>query len=209
MRYTPAIVCFLLFLLLAAAMAAGATAGFDAAVRSAIHQFASPPLTTLAQSFSLTGSNEYWVAIAATAIIGFWAAGWRKQALAFAGTMAGAALLENGLKFAFHRARPEVFFGLAPATYSFPSGHALFAACLYGSLALIISAVARRRMVRLAMWPTAVLLILCIGWSRVYLGVHYPSDVLASYLAGGAWLWALHASGAFLPLHETNPRAGR
>jgi undecaprenyl-diphosphatase len=209
MRYTPAIVCFLLFLLLAAAMAAGATAGFDAAFRSAIHQFASPPLTTLAQSFSLIGSNEYWVAIAATAIIGFWAAGWRKQAVTLATTMVGAALLENGLKFAFHRARPEVFFGLAPATYSFPSGHALFAACLYGSLALIISAVARHRMVRLVAPTATLLLILCIGWSRVYLGVHYPSDVLASYLVGGAWVWALHASGAFVPLHETNCRTRR
>jgi|KBSMisStandDraft_5_1062788.scaffolds.fasta_scaffold277502_2 undecaprenyl-diphosphatase len=209
MRYAPAITCLLLFLLVAAAMAAGTTAGFDAAVRFAIHQFASPALTTLAQFFSLIGSNEYWVPIAATAIIGFWAAGWRKQALAFAGTMAGAALLENGLKFAFHRARPEVFFGVAPATYSFPSGHALFAACLYGALAIIISAVARHRMVRLVAWTAALLLMLCIGWSRIYLGVHYPSDVLASYLAGGAWVWALHASGAFVPLHETNSRTRR
>ncbi|MFL5240162.1 MAG: phosphatase PAP2 family protein [Rhizomicrobium sp.] len=209
MRYAPAIVCFLLFLLLAAAMAAGATAGFDAAVRWAIHQFASPALTTLAQSFSLIGSNEYWVAIAATAIIAFWAAGWRKQALVLAGTMAGAALLENGLKFAFHRARPEVFFGVAPETYSFPSGHALFAACLYGALALIISKIVKGRIVCLLAWAAALLFMVCIGWSRIYLGVHYPTDVLASYLAGGAWLLALKASGAFLPLHETNSPSRR
>jgi len=96
--------------------------------------------------------------------------------------MAGALVLEIWLKLAFHRARPAAFLGLAsPDSYSFPSGHALYAMCLYSALASIT---AGRRMLA---WTAAGLMIALIGFSRIYLGVHYPSDVLAGWSIG--WFW--------------------
>ena len=102
-------------------------------------------------------------------------------------------MIEAVLKAHFHRQRPAAFFDVAsPESFSFPSGHALLSVCLYSLLATLISSRLSGRarwMVRLG----TALLILTIGASRVYLGVHYPSDVIGGYLAGAAWISALVA----------------
>jgi undecaprenyl-diphosphatase len=104
--------------------------------------------------------------------------------------------LENALKFAFQRARPEPFFGTAPETYSFPSGHALFSACFYGVFAWLLGTAFRNRGVRAAIWTISLALIAAIGLSRLYLGFHYPTDVIAGYLVAAFWTTALLASRA-------------
>jgi undecaprenyl-diphosphatase len=105
----------------------------------------------------------------------------------------GAEVIEAALKAHFHRQRPEAFFGApSPESYSFPSGHALLSVCLYSLLATMISA----RLEGRARWLVrcgAAALIVAIGLSRVYLGVHYPSDVIGGYLAGVAWIATLLA----------------
>jgi len=148
-----------------------------------------------------------WVAAAAIASMLLWFAARRSQAFALVLTMAGAIAWENGLKLIFHRLRPESFFGLSPPTYSFPSGHSLFAACLYGALAAIAARHVSSAALRTCIWAAALLMALGIGLSRVYLGLHYPSDVLGGYLAGGAWLAFLGASGAFW--FPRKPKKGR
>jgi undecaprenyl-diphosphatase len=107
-------------------------------------------------------------------------------------TMVGAIILENALKFAFHRHRPEPFFDVGPETYSFPSGHALFSLCFYYTLADLLSERSRGRFGRAALWTGTAVLIAAIGLSRVYLGLHYPSDIAGGYLAG-AFLLAVIA----------------
>jgi len=107
--------------------------------------------------------------------------------------MAGAVVLENALKFAFQRARPEPFFGTAPETYSFPSGHALFSACFYGAFAWLLGAAFRNPGVRAAIWTISLALIAAIGLSRLYLGFHYPTDVIAGYLVAEFWITGLLA----------------
>ncbi|HEX3652891.1 MAG TPA: phosphatase PAP2 family protein [Rhizomicrobium sp.] len=154
-------------------------------------------LTTLARIFSFVGSAFVWLPAALMATGSLWLLQRRKPALAMVATMLGAILLDNGLKFLFHRARPEVFFGVSPDTYSFPSGHALFATCFYGAFAALLAPQLENWLPRIALWITAVLMMLGIGWSRIYLGVHFPSDVLAGYLVGATWLVALTESGAF------------
>jgi len=95
-----------------------------------------------------------------------------------------AELLLQILQFAFHRARPEPFFGLAkPNSYSFPSGHAMLSTVFYLSLAILMT---RNPAVR----ASAALPAFFIGLSRVYLGVHYPTDVLAGFAGGAFWLSA-------------------
>jgi membrane-associated phospholipid phosphatase len=96
------------------------------------------------------------------------------------------------LKLLLPRARPMPFFGIAPsALSSFPSGHALFAVSLYGTLAWQIASRLTGACRRAGVWVGASVLILAIGSSRVYLGVHYLSDVLAGYAAGIAWASAV------------------
>jgi membrane-associated phospholipid phosphatase len=106
-------------------------------------------------------------------------------------TMLGAAVLDLALKPAFHRSRPVTFFGPRPSSYSFPSGHALASVCLYGALAAILSVRARGWFVQFCIWGAALFMAGMIGLSRIYLGVHYPSDVIAGYLAGAVWVCAV------------------
>jgi undecaprenyl-diphosphatase len=80
------------------------------------------------------------------------------------------------------------FFGAVPQTYSFPSGHSLFSFCFYGVLAGLITARIESRPLRILIWILAATLVFSIGLSRIYLGVHYPSDVLGGYLAGTIWV---------------------
>lgn len=103
-------------------------------------------------------------------------------------TMAGAMVIENGLKWAVHRARPlELFPDTLPESYSFPSGHALFAMSFYISMVLMFGPRIHRT-ARMTLWVVAVLLVILIGASRIFIGVHYPSDVIGGYLAAGIWL---------------------
>ncbi len=102
--------------------------------------------------------------------------------------------MELTLKYAYHRARPVPFFGGVPHTYSFPSGHSLVSFCVYGVLAGLLSHRVRSTTHRLLVWLVAAVLVLAIGLSRIYLGVHYPSDVLAGYLAAAVWVSSLVAA---------------
>jgi undecaprenyl-diphosphatase len=97
-------------------------------------------------------------------------------------------VLDLALKHTFHRARPIGFFGISPSSYSFPSGHALGSLCFYGVLAAILSARVRGRAARFCIWIAASILVTLIGFSRIYLGVHYPSDVIAGYCAAAVWV---------------------
>jgi undecaprenyl-diphosphatase len=106
-------------------------------------------------------------------------------------TMLGVAVLDLALKHAFHRPRPVAFFGATPNSYSFPSGHALGSLCFYGILAVILAPLARGRGAKFCVWIAAVLLVGMIGLSRIYLGVHYPSDVIAGYCAAIVWIGAV------------------
>jgi len=113
---------------------------------------------------------------------------WRRAALWLVISILGALVLDLSLKYAFHRARPTPFFGPLPHTYSFPSGHALFSFCFYGVLAGLLADRVRSFKLRILVWTLAALLVAAIGVSRIYLGVHYPSDVIAGYLAATLWV---------------------
>ena len=100
------------------------------------------------------------------------------------------------MKLGFHRARPAPFFGIpAPNSYSYPSGHALFAVCFFGTLAWILAARRASRLARGALWGGAIVIAWLIGYSRIYLGVHYPTDVIAGYASALVWLTVLEAGG--------------
>ena len=182
-----ALLSLFLFAKLASEMREGETASFDNAVRGWVHHFASPGMTQAMKFISLLGYDILLVELA-IAILIFLRIGWRRAAIWLSVTMAGSVLLDVALKQVFHRHRPLPYFGDAPHSYSFPSGHALSSFCFYGVLAGLIVDRVERLSVRIAVGLLAAVLVLAIGISRIYLGVHYPSDVVAGYVAAAMWV---------------------
>lgn len=103
----------------------------------------------------------------------------------------GAWVLETGLKMVFRRTRPEDALIDLPSSYSFPSGHALVSLVTYGMLAYLVWQAVKNGRARAVLVAAFVLVIVCIGFSRIYLGVHYFSDVMGGYAAGVTWLAAV------------------
>jgi undecaprenyl-diphosphatase len=99
------------------------------------------------------------------------------------------------MKLGFRRERPFFPDPLATeSTFSFPSGHSLVSLAVYGSVALLLARRVRSPGRRALLFAGTALLVLAIGFSRLYLGVHFLSDVLAGYAAGAAWLALLYAA---------------
>jgi membrane protein DedA with SNARE-associated domain/membrane-associated phospholipid phosphatase len=115
---------------------------------------------------------------------------WR-GALAVAFAYAGAVLWSNVVKAAVDRPRPPATLRLVEVTgSSFPSGHATQAAAFYGMVVLVLT-VRRSVGMRIAAWSAALVIVGVVGLSRVYLGVHWPSDVLGGYALGAMWIAVL------------------
>jgi undecaprenyl-diphosphatase len=134
------------------------------------------------------------IVVLATAVILFLRRAW-VEALGLIAAFAGAGLLDAALKLWFHRDRPSVEWALArESTFSFPSGHATLSLVVYGMILYLILRLSHSRLLDVTATLIALPLILVIGVSRVYLGVHYPSDILAGYLAGAIWLLAVIVS---------------
>jgi undecaprenyl-diphosphatase len=165
----------------------GDTQHFDQVVREWVHQFASPGMTRAMTFISLLGYSVLIVELLIAFGIFAWLR-WRRAAVWLAVATAGSLALDTALKYAYHRARPVAFFGVAPHSYSFPSGHALCSFCFYGVLAGLLSARTKALGWRIVIWTVAAVFVVAIGLSRIYLGVHYPSDVVGGYLAAAVWV---------------------
>ncbi|HYD85123.1 MAG TPA: phosphatase PAP2 family protein, partial [Opitutus sp.] len=100
----------------------------------------------------------------------------------------GGLVLNNVLKAIFGRERPDETLHLVEIdSLSFPSGHAMLSATIYLTLAVLLTRLADRRREKSYLLGAALLLSFAVGLSRVYLGVHYPTDVIAGWAAGIAW----------------------
>ncbi len=173
------------FFWLAHEVRAGTTQTSDTAAVRYFMLHRTPLLRTLMQSVSLAGSGWVSIPLSMLSLFAVFARPrLRPDALRLLIALGGGQGLVTGLKLFYHRPRPSL--ALAHLGNSFPSGHSFFAMTMYGFLAdrLTRADTPRRAWVR----PVAALLILGIGFSRVALGVHYPTDVLAGFAAGFAWL---------------------
>ena len=160
---------------------------FDTALLRAIHSGASPALDHVALATTRLADPDVVVAIVLSSLI--WLVWKRRAAEAkfFALACLGALILNSGLKLVFSKARPELWPRLIMETsFSFPSGHALGAMVLYGFLAYLF---AQDRPKHSALiYTTAFAVIVLVGLSRLYLGVHWPTDIAAGYGVGFLWL---------------------
>jgi undecaprenyl-diphosphatase len=164
---------------------------FDFAVRMKVHEFFSPQVTRFMQDMTFLGSIGFLTSLFVIIVAAWLAKGMKRPAVWLMIAVGGSVILDVSLKLSFHRARPAPFVGTVPSTYSFPSGHALSSFCYYGVLAGLLCARIQSLTIRIVIWAASAALVLAIGLSRIYLGVHYPTDVIAGYIAAAAWVSAL------------------
>lgn len=177
------------FVWLAVAVLASRFITVDDQIITWLHGYWGPLLDQLMHFFTLMGESVVLALFIGLAAVLLWRRGrWIDAAgLVLAG--AGAGIINQVLKASFQRVRPDLFAGpFRLSSYSFPSGHSMGSIACYGMLAFVAVRLARRRVHKVAIILFAALLVLCIGLSRVYFGVHFPTDVLGGFTAGAIWL---------------------
>lgn len=179
---------FLLFITLGMAMAEGKLTAVDDRFYHMVSRLISGPMTSVMRFFTFVGTWPVFVGITLAGILLFR----RNRRYAFSSRMLGVNLilcwlLNEALKYGFHRVRPNILRLTEATGYSFPSGHSMTSMGFYGFIACVIYFGSKSRLRYLYMAGLG-LLVVMIGFSRIYLGVHYTSDVLAGFAAGFAWL---------------------
>ena len=162
----------------------GTTETFDHVWRQAFLESDPPQLLSVWKGITFLGSTLLITSLTLAVIVALALLKQRFALRYIALVMLLAVVIESAMKWSVQRPRPDQVIDYAvPASFSFPSGHALFATAFYGSCATIVSA-GLSGWGRALLWVFMVTFVLAIGASRIFLGVHYPSDVIAGFLAG-------------------------
>lgn len=162
---------------------------FDKPIMTYIQSLENPLLTEYMKFFSLIGSMEGVVLISLIVFfVLYFSFKYRSELLFLSLTILGSAILNEGLKQIFHRERPESKYLIEAVGFSFPSGHSMAAFTLYVTLSYLLLKHTKSIIVQIGMILFTIFMILMIGISRVYLGVHYPSDVIGGYLTSALWV---------------------
>lgn len=176
------------FARLAGHVTSGATQGFDEAVLRWMAQHHSPKLERVVLEITLLGTGSVVLTMVAVSALFLGLTRHKYSALLLLIATVGGILLNNLLKIGFGRPRPQVFdWGTEAVSLSFPSGHAMSSAVVYGCVAYLAARLQRRHWHRIVTMAAAAIIIVLISLSRLYLGVHYPSDVAAGVIIGLAW----------------------
>lgn len=170
------------------------TKAFDVGVGQFIQSFRSPILTQVAIDLTALGSASVLTVFALLAYSAVVAARDRVGFIHLTLAMVGAFMWPELLKGYFERERPDALLHLVTVrTLSFPSGHSFGAAACYATFAFFFARFVPRRSVEIFCCVLAAVIVGVIGLTRIYLGVHYPTDVLAGICAGSAWAFLLDA----------------
>lgn len=180
------IIFSMLFLLVAILVKFDLLTTFDTFVYEMIIQFQSDRLTFFFRQITRFGNGEIVIAIALLFLLIR-----KKLAIFCLINIILNNLLNNGLKFLMMRVRPNILRLIEIGGYSFPSGHAMISMAFYGLLIYFVHRLKYFKNIKILLYCVFVLIILLVGISRIYLGVHYASDVIGGYLASLAYLFVL------------------
>lgn len=188
-----AAVCLIGFAGLTAVVVSGRADALDTRLMLALAEYRRPWLTAGMKIASAAGAGVVGVPFALLFMLGLWSRGRGAGARGYAGVVLSGWALYGLAKLAVRRARPHVVTRLMHGAgwYSYPSGHSMLAPLLFGLGAVMWAAPWSAPRARAGLVCLAALLSAVIGLSRVYLGVHYPTDVVGGFLLGTAWsaLW--------------------
>ncbi|MES1260023.1 MAG: phosphatase PAP2 family protein [Gemmatimonadota bacterium] len=190
MRTRPALISLGTFALISLGESTGATHDRDIEIIRWFGAWRTPGLTTVMQFFSTLGNwkVEVPLILAVTALLWFQArrtSAWRYFAFCAAGE-----LLYGLAKLLFHRQRPTVLSYLSDAGwYSYPSGHSMLGPIIWSAGLVLLSQRVDSRGIKRLLYALAVIIPLAIAKSRIYLGVHYPTDVLGGLALGSFWVF--------------------
>jgi undecaprenyl-diphosphatase len=177
-----------IFVTIAGEVREGRTQAFDVAVLRYIETHHSPFLDNAAIEITFLGTGLIVMTIVLVSGMFLWLTKHKHSALLLIVATMGSILVNNLLKMGFDRPRPQVFeWGQHTVSSSFPSGHAMSAATVYMTVAYLAARLQRRHISRVLTLIAATIVVVLIAVSRLYLGVHYPSDVAAGVLIGIGW----------------------
>ena len=160
---------------------------FDKTILLWIHQFANPTWDNIMLNITKLGNPTMMVIITIISLGILWWKKYHQEAKILGLHAFGGVILSYGLKLSFRKARPQLWQQLITETsYSYPSGHALGSMIIYGFIAYLL-AFHYPKFTKI-IYLFAVILIAAIGLSRLYLGVHWPTDIIAGYGVGYLWL---------------------
>jgi membrane-associated phospholipid phosphatase len=193
------------FGLIAGFVHGGATQGVDERVLEWFGSRRTPLLDEIMVDITTLGDGVVLVMMVLIASLFLWLTHHRWSVYVLLVALFGGKVLNTLLKAAFDRSRPSVIEMLHDVSSpSFPSGHAMGAFVAYGTVAYLVGRLSPSSRVRRITWTVAAFTVLAIGISRMYLGVHYPSDVIAGFLAGLAWM--VFVVGSFAAVRFFAPR---
>lgn len=176
------------FVALASHVRTGTSQAFDDAVITWMGAHHTRTLDTIMIELTALGTGTVVIMIVAVASLFLVLTSHKYSAILLLASTAGGLVLNNVLKIGFHRPRPAIFLPTVHTiSSSFPSGHAMSAAIVYSTVAYLAARLHKRRWARWLVMSAAFVLIALIAISRLYLGVHYPSDVVAGVVIGLAW----------------------
>lgn len=184
------ILCLLFSLILSLAVVDNdnALTRFDHDAVNTLHEHTTPTGIDLFKIVTWFGSPALWIVSLGSGAYLIWRTRWA-DLLTEIVVIGGGKLVNILLKDLFNRPRP-VWNGVfaTESTPAFPSGHAMMSLLTYGFLVFLLWRAVHHRPARVALIGGTAVLVGLIGFSRVYLGVHYPTDVIGGYVMGGAWL---------------------
>ncbi|MEI2719604.1 MAG: phosphatase PAP2 family protein [Gemmatimonadales bacterium] len=183
------LVLLALFVLVSVLMVLGVTLPIDEAAMRWLGAERTPARTEVMLFFTFIGNGMIEVPLALLAAWALYRLGRPRCAKRYVFAALSAEVVYAIAKPLFRRDRPQIIERLADAGwYSYPSGHAMLAPVIYGFALVLLAKSVPSRTVRLLLIATSLLIPPLIALSRVYLGVHYPSDVVGALFLGNAWL---------------------
>ena len=181
-----------------------AFSGLDHSLPNDLYKHSSPHLTAFMRLLTAIGS-PLWVVVWCVIMLAVLLLRKRwGEAIGILGSEVGGLLINQIAKAAFKRERPDwSWLFVHEKNYSFPSGHAMLGIISFGTIAFLLCRYYHNTTIRMIVTVFFTLLVFGIGFSRVYLGAHFPSDILAGWIAGGIWL--IFVVAGIEVLHQAAP----